>query len=114
MKYHLKAFGKVSLLISSLCSKCRFLKKSYLFSDETRQISQCICGVIDSIDSDLNEDYEERLKFYTDCRGQFKRLEYVQWRLTHKSLSLATSILIRSNQRQNSSNRVRGFFQVRT
>ena len=88
------------------------LKNSNLFLDETRQISQCICGVIDSIDGDLNEDYEERLKFYTDCRGQFKRLEYVQWRLTHKSLSLATSILIRSNQRQNSSNRVRGFFQV--
>ena len=84
----------------------------YFFSDETRKLSYYITNCIDSIDDDLDENFEDQLKFYTECRGQFKRLEYVQLRLTHKALALASTILKKSNQRQNLSSRIRGFFQV--
>ena len=80
--------------------------------DETRQISQYVTSVIDAIDADLEENYEERLIFYSDCRGRFKRLDSVQWRLIFKVISLASSILVKTNQKQQSSQRVRGFFQV--
>jgi len=80
--------------------------------DETRQISQYVTSVIDAIDADLEENYEERLIFYSDCRGRFKRLDSVQWRLIFKVISLASSILVKTNQKQQSSQRVRGFFQA--
>ena len=90
-------------------------KKCIIFlADETRKLSHYITNCIDSIDDDLNENFEDQLKFYTECRGQFKRLEYVQLRLTHRALALASTILKKSNQRQIFSSRIRGFFQVLT
>ena len=99
----------------SLVFKTIFKKMHYIFfADETRKLSHYITNCIDSIDDDLNENFEDQLKFYTECRGQFKRLEYVQLRLTHTALALASTILKKSNQRQNFSSRIRGFFQVHT
>lgn len=80
--------------------------------DETRQISSCICRVIDLVDFD--DDFERRLKFYTECRGKFKRLDSVQVRLVHCVLNLAIAVKTKTNKGQllrHSSSR-QGFVQA--
>ncbi len=54
-----------------------YMEKYYYFvSDEARQISQLICLALNELD--FVDDYDRRLKFLTDCRAKFNRLEVVQ------------------------------------
>ncbi len=79
--------------------------------DETRQISASICRVIEA--ADFGDDLERRLKFYTECRGKFKRLEIVQVRLVHCVLRLAVEARNQAVVTKSTSTRIRGFLQVR-
>ena len=61
-------------------------------ADDVRQVSTSICQVMDFIDQSLEDNYEKRLDFYTNCRELFKRVENVQQRLVNKALTLAIAV----------------------
>lgn len=65
---------------------------------------------MDLIDGSLNNDYEKRLKFYTQSRELFKRMESVQYQLVCKALTLAMSV--RQRYGTTKLNKVRGFLQA--
>lgn len=94
--YPLKAFHLIVFPISNL-----------FFLDETRQIGSLICRAIEVIDCQLENDFEQRLKYYTNCRADFKRLDSVLFRLIHMSMNLA--LLVRRTVNQS---RAKGFMQV--
>ena len=77
------------------------------FLDETRQIGSLICRAIEVIDCQLENDFEQRLKYYTNCRADFKRLDSVLFRLIHMSMNLALLVRRMVNQ-----SRAKGFMQV--
>ena len=85
------------------------VKHTYIFgfSDETRQIGSLICRAIEVIDCQLENDFEQRLKYYTNCRADFKRLDSVLFRLIHMSMNLALLVRRMVNQ-----SRAKGFMQV--
>ena len=53
-----------------------------------RQISDYLCRAIDIIGSELDTP-DRKLKFFTDARARFKRMEPVLYRLCQRTLSLA-------------------------
>lgn len=69
-------------------------------NDEKRQISNFICHAIRIVD--YEEDFEEQLRFYTDCRGKFSQLEAVQIELVHRVNALAMRTLQRVSGRHTS------------
>ena len=72
-----EAFFKRKAIIKSKQLDCSVRRVKYNFvSDETRQISQLICAAL--ADLDFVDDFDRKLKFLTDCRAKFKRLEIVQ------------------------------------
>ena len=85
-----------------------------MLSDETRQISQLICLALNELD--FVDDYDRRLKFLTDCRAKFNRLEVVQIHLVYSVLNMAMEALKNVSQRNESKRRPRihGFLQVRS
>jgi hypothetical protein len=89
------------------------LKKYVLPADETRQISQLICLALNELD--FVDDYDRRLKFLTDCRAKFNRLEIVQIHLVYSVLNMAMEALKSVSQKNDSKRRPRihGFLQVR-
>ena len=85
------------------------VEHTYIFGflDETRQIGSLICRAIEVIDCQLENDFEQRLKYYTNCRADFKRLDSVLFRLIHMSMNLALLVRRMVNQ-----SRAKGFMQV--
>lgn len=65
---------------------------------------------MDLIDCSLGQDYEKRLKFYTESRELFKRMESVQYQLVDKALNLAMSV--RQRYQAVKMSRFRGFLQA--
>ena len=62
---------------------------------------------------DFDEDFENQLKVYTECRGLFKNLDSVQTCLSHVVLNLATKVLRKSEQKQlHQKPKIHGFLQV--
>ena len=92
----------------------KWSETSILISDETRQISQLICLALNELD--FVDDYDRRLKFLTDCRAKFNRLEVVQIHLVYSVLNMAMEALKNVSQRNESKRRPRihGFLQVRS
>ncbi|TRY63417.1 hypothetical protein TCAL_02649 [Tigriopus californicus] len=76
--------------------------------DETRQISAFICHVIRKVK--FEDDFEQQLKFLTDCRGKYSHLTAVQLQLIHSVHLLAIHTLERANGKI--STRIKGFLQA--
>ena len=66
-----------------------------------------ICRAIEIIDRQLDNDFEQRLKYYTNCRADFKRMETVLFRLIHMAMNLALSV-----HRLGNHSKAKGFMQV--
>ena len=69
-----------------LCSALSDSVDALTIADETRQISVIICSVIGVVD--YGHDFENQLKFYTECRGKFRILDLVQIHLVHRVLNV--------------------------
>ena len=64
---------------------------------------------------DFVDDFDRRLKFLTDCRAKFKRLEMVQSHLVYSVLNMAMEALRNISRKTDSIKRrpkIHGFLQV--
>jgi len=83
------------------------------FSDETRQISHLICSALNDLDFMTN--FDRKLKFLTDCRSKFKRLELVQVYLVYSAIGTAMDAVSLLNSRSELAKRkprLQGFLQA--
>ena len=71
-----------------------------------------VSQVVDLIDCSLGHDYEKRLKFYTESRELFKRMESVQYQLVNKALKLAMSVRQRCTGGAVKMSKFRGILQA--